>query len=169
MPPAADPGQWRANGQAGQRPASAGSSGISSRKRLPVFRDRVTYVLNGSRDQVEMRILADRLESAGKWAVFPALMLVVVSALTQCGVLLVAAFFFLGAGYLLPSIADWLRTRAALAEARSCDRANTASTSTLPPQTVSAIILRDQDAAQHGGDDWLELPTAWDAPSRTIH
>jgi hypothetical protein len=117
-----------------------------------------------------MRMLAERLESAGKWAVFPALLLVVVSAVTRCGALLVGAFLFLAPAYLLPSIADWLRTRAVLVEIRSRNRAIAASVTTLPPpRTVTSAIPRDPGPSQDGGDDWLEPPVEWDSLSRSIH
>ena len=116
-----------------------------------------------------MKALAEKLEMAGQWAAFPALLLVFASGATRSGALLAASFFFLAPAFLMPSIADWLRTRAALAEIRSHHRAMAAGASTLPPPPpVGPAILRDLGWDQES-DDRPNLSVEWDSPSRSIH
>lgn len=115
-----------------------------------------------------MKGRVERLETAGKWACLIGFLLVVLAGATHSGVLLAASFVFLGPAFVMPQYVDLLRARAAVAEVRSGNRAVSAPTSTLPPQAVELIILRDPGPDQVGGNGWVPL-AEWDSPSRTIH
>ena len=116
-----------------------------------------------------MKRLAERLETAGKWACLIGFLLIVLAAATRSGVLLAASGVFLGPAFLMPGYVDLLRTRAALADVRSRHRPIPATTPTLPPpQAVGPVILRDPCPDQDAANGWITL-AEWDSPSPTIH
>jgi hypothetical protein len=116
-----------------------------------------------------MRTQAQRLETAGKWACLIGVLLTLLGGATHSGVLLVASAVFLGPAFLMPGYVDLLRTRAALAEVRSRNRAVSAVTPTPPSQTVEPIILRDPGPHRDGGNARVKPLTEWEFPSPTIH
>jgi hypothetical protein len=116
-----------------------------------------------------METWAQRLETAGKWACLIGVLLALLGGATRSGVLLAASAVFLGPAFLMPGYVDLLRTRAALAEVRSRNRAIPAGTPTPPPQTVELIIHRDPGPDRDGGNGWVKPLTEWDFPSPTIH
>ena len=108
-----------------------------------------------------MRQLAKRIESAGKWTGVIGCSLVILSAVTMNGIVLMLAILFIGSASMSPAIADWLQTEAALEDAREREK---------------AIRLQAEHAAELGrlrqplgASDRQPPLIEWDSPSRSIH
>jgi hypothetical protein len=106
--------------------------------------------------------LADRLEFAGNWASLAAVLFVALSVAKPSGVMLALTFICIAPAYMMPAIADWLRTKSALEALWSPKRTVAAST---PAQPRACKPLA---SAEHS-DDWPNLPIEWDSPSPSIH
>ena len=114
-----------------------------------------------------MKELAVRLQTIGKCAGCLGVLLVVLAVAARDEALLASAFVFLAPAFLMPSVVDWLHTRAVLAEIRSRHRA---SASTLPPPSASDPATLIHPLPGHNeSDGWFKPLVEWDSPSRSIH